>query len=755
MNKYNLHLLGWKQFEDLCTNIMHEVLGLTFTPFSEGKDSGRDGYFEGKDSFDFNDKCLTGKFVFQCKHTSNPNKSLTFSVVENEINKIRKLVNNNRAEHYIILTNYKISADNDNIIRSKFLSILGLKSCIILGQEWFERVIDSNKILRRLVPRLYGIGDLSEVLDERVYKQSYEVLQELKANVTTFVSTKCYQDALQAIAQKRFVILLGKPATGKTAIATNICMTAIAEGESQETLILENAEQFRKHWNPDNPQKTFWFDDVFGVTNLDHNLLNDWIRTFQKLNVAIKKGVTVIFTSRDYIFNEARNKIKESSFPLLFDSQVIINVECLNISEKERILYNHIKSGDLSKEIKTKLKPLLKKSARHSNFSPELARRLGNSMFHKNLTISKSGIERFFSNPIEFFEEIIKSLDDDKKAALMLILLYGNRLPNPLIQDHLINCITNSFDATLPKIKNALNYMKDSLVKLSVLSGENIWSFYHPSMIDSLQNFIKRNPEWIEIFLYGAKVKTLFRDITCIDTNHKIFVPRNLWNVIGNRFASENLKLIKLDLIRFLIYETSDDFLKWFHQNYSSILNSLLNSTYYQLDDLSFALASRLDQLMLLEIEIKMHLVEEVCEIAIDTIDDGFLKDKYIKQLIGNKGIKYILLKYKSLGGDNFRDELRNVLENLHDEEDEYMALDLVDSFKFIINELKSRNILTQSEIKNFEMITEIAYDDIVEHLEDIKDNPRYYEKGRDYKNSSVSEQLNEQERDIFDDVDM
>ena len=128
---------------------------------------------------------------------------------------------------------------------------------MVLG-EWFDLTIDRFPILRILVPRRYGIGDLSEILDERVYKQSREVLAELKSTVSTFVWTEAYQKAQKAVFDKRFAVLLGPPAVGKSAIAANICMSAIAEGESWETLILENADQFKNHWNPDHPQKVYW-----------------------------------------------------------------------------------------------------------------------------------------------------------------------------------------------------------------------------------------------------------------------------------------------------------------------------------------------------------------------------------------------------------------------------------------------------------------------------------------------------------------
>ena len=134
MDKYNLHLLGWKQFEEWIAHIMHHVFGSTYTPFSDGKDGGRDGYYVGNGKL--LDKELAGRFVFQCKHTSEVNKSFSFSVVSKELSKVKRLVNEIGARHYIIFTNYKLPAKVQESVEKKFIDdIPKLETCTILMRK--------------------------------------------------------------------------------------------------------------------------------------------------------------------------------------------------------------------------------------------------------------------------------------------------------------------------------------------------------------------------------------------------------------------------------------------------------------------------------------------------------------------------------------------------------------------------------------------------------------------------------------------
>src|SRR5439155_2714170 len=122
-------------------------------------------------------------------------------------------------------------------------------------------------------------------------------------------------------------------------------------------------------------------DDAFGQTQFDPSLAEGWNRLFPHLLAAVRKGARFLFTSRNYIYQEAKRELKESAFPLLRSSYVVIETENLKPQEKERILYNHLRLGNQPAEFRRAIKPFLPSIAASPKFFPEVARRLGDSFF--------------------------------------------------------------------------------------------------------------------------------------------------------------------------------------------------------------------------------------------------------------------------------------------------------------------------------------------------------------------------------------
>ena len=88
---YNLHNLGWHDFQQLCVTITREILGQTVESFLDSCDGGRDGAFTGK-WMRRGQENLSGPFVIQCKFTSKTNYVLKTSDLSDEVEKVKKLV---------------------------------------------------------------------------------------------------------------------------------------------------------------------------------------------------------------------------------------------------------------------------------------------------------------------------------------------------------------------------------------------------------------------------------------------------------------------------------------------------------------------------------------------------------------------------------------------------------------------------------------------------------------------------------------
>ena len=393
---YELHSLGWKAFQNLCVTITADVWGQVVQSFSDSRDGGRDGAFHGSWNPNVGES-FQGSFTAQCKFTTKSDKALQLSDVMDELAKAKRLASRGLAENYILFTNFRLTGATEEKIRENFEAIQGIRRFAAYGCDRISQIIRESPRLRMLVPRIYGLGDLSQILDERAYAQAKEILSALGDDLAKFVITDAYRKSAKALVEHGFVLLLGEPACGKSTIAASLAVGALDEWNCS-TIKVRDADDFVKNSNPHEPKQFFWVDDAFGPTQFDWASVTGWNRIFPHINAAIRRGARVLFTSRDYIYRSARQHLKESAFPLIKESQVVIHVENLSKEEREQILYNHIKLGSQPTEFRIDIKRFLPEVAVHQRFSPEIARRLGNPMFTNQLIISKEGLYDFVAH---------------------------------------------------------------------------------------------------------------------------------------------------------------------------------------------------------------------------------------------------------------------------------------------------------------------------------------------------------------------
>lgn len=181
------------------------------------------------------------------------------------------------------------------------------------------------------------------------------------------------------------------------------------------------------------PTQFFWIDDAFGVTQYESSLVHGWNHSLAQVKAMLRQGVKIVMTSRDYIYNRARQELKESTFPLINESQVVIDVHELSELERQQILYNHLKLGKQPAAFRTSIKPYLEYIAAHSRFIPETARRIAEPLFTKDLYISEYQLGQFVDKREQLLLEVLQGLDVNDKAALGLIYMRKGQLESPIM----------------------------------------------------------------------------------------------------------------------------------------------------------------------------------------------------------------------------------------------------------------------------------------------------------------------------------
>ena len=531
---YDLHNLGWSDFQKLCLTITREILGQTVESFLDTGDGGRDGAFTGtwKTS---GQEDLSGPFVIQCKSTSRINYSLKLSDLKDEVQKAKKLVAQGLCESYVLITSAGLSGPNAARIKAR-LKAVGVKHVRTFGSTWISEQIRENKRLRMLIPRVYGLGDLSQILDERAYLQARIILESMREDLAKVVVTDAYRKAVDAINQHGFVLLIGEPAAGKTTVASLLAMAAL---RSMECLDAE-ARRPRQGRRALEPARTLPI--LLGGRCFRRYAVRRFPRPTLEPRPApnqddARKGAKIVMTSRDYIYNRARKDLKESAFPLLKESQVVIDVRDLSIDEKRQILYNHLKLGKQPRSFRTEIKPHLEGVASHARFIPETARRLADPLFTKGLYLHPFLLGQFVEKREQLLREVLEGLDTDSKAALALIYMRNGRLDSPIELQPSEKQALERLGSGLGGCVTALDDLKGSLVLLSHASGGAVWQFKHPTIGDAYASILVQSSEHLGIYLQGSAPERVVEQVTCGDVGIEkaVIVPKSLYPLMFNR----------------------------------------------------------------------------------------------------------------------------------------------------------------------------------------------------------------------------
>ncbi len=670
---FELHTLGWRDFQNLCVTILGQVMGQSIQSFCPTNDAGRDGAFRGvwKAS---KQMPLKGSFVVQSKFSAKPGKHLHLSDVADELVKAEKLAAAGLSDNYLLMTNCQLSARADAEIRTAFEAQSGIKQCLVLGQEAVTRFIVENKRLRMLVPRVYGLGDLSQILDERAYRQAQEILTTLRGELVKFVITHAFRKSVHALNKHSFVLLLGEPACGKSTIASALALAA-ADRWGCQVVKVRDAAHFEEHWNPDEPQQFFWVDDALGQTQYERDRALAWNREFSHLETALKLGARVVFTSRDYIYREALAELKESAFPLLRESQVVIEVEKLSVREKEQILYNHVRLGDQPGEFKTAIKPFLPQVAAHSGFLPEIARRLGSKLLTRNLHLNESEIMDFVENPQEWLCDVIKTLDEPTQAALALVFMNAGKLQSPLRLTAEEERALTLLNATPGTARKALTAQNGTLVVSGMERGKHWWSFKHPTVRDAFGVLIAKERELMDIYLAGTPVESLVEEITCGKvelSGVKVVVPENLFEKVIKRLGEipwGSLEERRM-LGGFLERRCNRPFMELYLQKHPRFINRLnVYSWLAYVPDVR--VLARLHELKLLPDKKRLEFVGRATQLAVETPDSDFLQNPKLRALFRPSELRTVLKRVREELLPQLDDMIKEWTERFEKDEDD------------------------------------------------------------------------------------
>lgn len=619
--------------------------------------------------------------------------------------------------------NAGVSGKQEAQIRSALIDA-GVQHVLICGSTWIEDQIRDNTRLRMLVPRVYGLGDLSQILDERAYAQAHAILESMREDLAKVVITNSYRKAVSALDEHGFVLLVGEPAAGKTTIASMLAMAA-ADKRKSSVLKLADPANVVERWNVKEPSQFFWVDDAFGVTQYESPLVHGWNHSLAQVKTMLHQGCKIVMTSRDYIYKRARHDLKESAFPLLSESQVVIDVHDLSDLEKQQILYNHLKLGKQPATFRTDIKPHLEYMAAHPRFIPETARRIADPLFTKDLYLSEYHLGQFVEKREQLLLEVIQGLDANSKAALGLIYMRKDHLESPITLHGAEPQALERLGSTLGECITALDALNGSLVMNMQIDDQPVWRFKHPTIGDAYAVTLALSPDLLGIFLTGSSTENLISQVTCgnVGFEKAVVVPKSLFPMIVARLrefsTSDKYKLqwmsswgARRTLYQFLANRCSKEFLTMYLEQDPDILTRVSEPglRLYAVPEVD--LAVRLHKFGLLPEESRKKFIETVSKYAIEGEDVYALQDAGVHSVFTDSEFDELVETVRTDLLPKLADVRKNVQENYDtsDPPDEHMQ-DILESF----STLKKRFREDEDAVKIIERETDLANDWITE----------------------------------------
>lgn len=741
-----LHTLGWKAFQDLCAQIFEEVLQRPVSIYREAQDGGQDAVFLFKKS----KKKTIGTGTVQCKFTSDSKRRLKLSDLTGEIDSVKKLVEKGEADAYYFITNMGVDAPVAADIR-KELKVLGVSSAEVFGREWISQKIRESSRLRALVPRVYGLGDLSTILDERRAEQTRALLGHLIPALSVYVPTAAHRKAVRVLKEHGIVLLLGSPATGKSMLAAILATSALDDGDHR-CFQVDSPQELLDRWNPNESGGFYWIDDAFGPNQLREDYVDQWIAMMSKLKSAISGGNRFVLTSRSHIWNAAKRKLATRNHPLLANNTAVVDVGSLGPEERSQILYNHIKSGNQSREWKNRIKPYLEMLSENTYLLPEIARRLGDSSYTGSVTSFPGDLTRFITEPMAFLQETLDELNDAQRAALTLVFLFRSRLPINIDDSEKSKIICDKYCVSQVEIGSALEQLDGTFVVKKLYSDGGIWSFRHPTISDALSSLLGSRPDLTDLYLRGAKVEAIMSDSVCVGRElirDAVVISDSSRDLLVSRLLEvEDSPQLNNILFGFLNDRASEEvFTEVLRQNKSILQRKALRSWILKYDE-RIKLYSRAHKLRILPEPQRMETVEYLEARILGNLDGSVFDDDDILSLIPPTRLISIVIK--------INEEIKNSLADQIEEIEENADLDIEpeDNFDDIKRFLIDMEILLSGDDEIFQLLHELdnQVDEAITRVDDRKQESVEEWNGEDIVPVRVTERMSA--RSLFSDID-
>lgn len=573
MQQYDLSNLTYRDFEELCKDILQYKENKTYRTFKPGKDKGIDILSLDENFIE----------VGQAKHYIKSSEKNLISELKKEKVKLLKL---EKMQRYLLFTSLELSVNTIQKILELLTPYLKLEDIYdnnriqnILNEKEANYILDKWEKL--WMPTPYFLRMIYEKFRNREYDyKKEEIIQDSKK----FVKPKCYKDILQSLEEKSIVVIHGEPGAGKTTLARNIVANYIHKGYQFIYGHANELNKIDKELCTQEDKVIVLIDDFLGSNTMSLNTLaNDNL-----LEEILKKcyrstNKKIVLTTRTYIYNTGVQKLEKFSYIDTYIDKFLLTSNDYTYMEKAEILYNHLYyNGIMEKEeYKYVLEDeLYVRIIVHQNFTPKTIALLCEHFDDICKENTRKEIIHMIKDPHRIWEKEYDKLNKIEKIILHIIVFFGIEIEETCVEEQFWKMIEEThMQIQDDDFQKGLNFLTDSFVKRSVNSeGQYTLQIVNNNIVDFIIQKIDKREIRIQPYITYA----LYIDIL-----------RNMYDLLRTRTSIKNQIVQKIE----------EDFYKLKHTKVYWLNNvfHILEENDYQNDKRKMILQAIIDSVFELE----------------------------------------------------------------------------------------------------------------------------------------------------------
>lgn len=514
----NFDALSSHDLELLVQDLLQADLKVALESFTSGRDGGIDLRYIGSNA------AASPALVVQCKHYEKSGFSKLKSKLTSELSSAKKL----SAKKYLVATTVPMTPNRKTELRLATDGLIASDDHI-LGKEDLQKLLRQYPEVERTHFKLWlnSTAVLDRVINNDILNRTEGYIEDLQKKAIVFVNNSSVEKTLETLDAHHVCIISGAPGIGKTTLADIVLMMNVADG-FEPVLISEDIKEADRLYKK-GVKQIFIYDDFLGRTSSleklgrkeDSRLLN-FIHRVQR-----SPTKRFILTTREYIFEQARQNYDLLDSPDIEISKLILDISAYSQHHRAHILYNHLYFSGLSTDhlesvVKSKK---YREIASSANYNPRVVQ-TAIDMALKQAT-SPDDLPGFLvaavDNPTELWRNVMTSqLSLEQRTVLALLALQDGKSDLIALEAFCFR-LSNASSDWQQSVSSIIRGLEGTTVTVTGSGTSTQIRLYNPGVEDAviqhilaqprvLQNLVLAKPTYSQLVLLWNHANEESRD---------------------------------------------------------------------------------------------------------------------------------------------------------------------------------------------------------------------------------------------------